>query len=113
MRNRLAQQEFENLPVRESIRASIWRGKNCFGDNTSFGEYNSGEVRQSVLERMLQSGIGENYDSWYSRCCSKFQGRDRIAFDLFVDYAFRKDGFRFGMHLKPDYVVVEGKIRKA
>lgn len=102
--------EYGKLPSKESMRKAIWRGPNCWGDLTSFGEYNSRSHRYEILERMLDKYIGKSFDEYYSVMCRKFKGYDRVRFEWFVDRNFKTaHGYRFS-YVK--YEVVNGLIMK-
>lgn len=104
---------YDKLPVRESMRAVIWRGPNAHGDDTSFGDWNSGRIRYRVLKRLIACNVGMKFDDWYSKYCRIFHGYDRKDFDRIVINEFGFDEFRFGSRIKPDYVIVEGVIVKS
>ena len=102
--------EYGKLPSKESMRKAIWRGQNCHGDNTSFGEYNSGTYDERILEKILDKHIGKSFDEYYSKMCKKFKGIDRYRFEQFLFWRF-ETCFIFGREYT-DYVVIDGLIVK-
>lgn len=102
--------DYCKLPSKESMRKAIWRGNNCWGDNTSFGDYNSGEHKYKLLQKLLDNYIGESFDEYYSKMCKRFKGYDRVRFDRFLFWAF-KNRYMFGGNYT-EYEVIDGLIVK-
>jgi hypothetical protein len=99
---------YDILPKRESMRMAIWRGPNCWGDNTSFGYCMSGEPTDRYLEKLLNRHIGKSFNEYYSKMCKKFQGKDRCALERFVYWKFKRLKI-YGINYY-DYAVIDGLI---
>jgi len=102
--------KYDELPSKESMRKAIWRGNNCFGDLTSFGDFNSRDFKYSLLTKLLDKHVGKSYDEYYSKMCKKFRGYDRHRFEIFLFWEFNNRYF-FGRDYTR-YTVVNGLIVK-
>jgi hypothetical protein len=105
----MANGDYELLPTAESMRKAIWRGNNCFGDNTSFGYYCSGRIKSEMMEKLLRSSVGKSFSDWYSKYTFGMTGIDRYELDRFLHY--KTDGYMFCRHT-PEYSIVEDIIIK-
>ena len=104
--------ELDEMPIRETMRAPIWRGDNGHGDDTSFAGCASGQPSYRVMKRILKTHIGKSFDRYYSRMCKLYSSeKDRDAFDTFIKYEFTAYGWG-GMALRSDYSIVNGIIVK-
>lgn len=109
-KRKIAEEEYEDLPERESIRRAIFRGPNCFGDNTSFGYYCSGRPKYKYFERLAENYVGKTFSEYYSAMCKIFKGVDRSELDNFVKWNFTPR-FRFGMFVGT-YLIEDDVIYK-
>lgn len=108
----MAKGKYDALPTAESMRKAIWRGNNAFGDNTSFGYYNSGAIRDSVLSRALESGLGKRFSTWYSKHVKKVSGIDRYRLDEFIRYKTNWHMYMF-RNRTPEYTIIDDVITKS
>lgn len=107
-RNAISTGDFDDLPIRESIRMPLWRGPNGFGDDTSFG-YNSGAVSHDYYEKLLKKYIGKTFEEYYSAMCMIFKGYDRYELNRFVFWEF-KASIAYGYSFRDKYEIVDGFI---
>ena len=104
-------EDFDDLPIRETIRGAVWRGNNGYGDNTSFGYCMSGVPTWKFIERLLSKHVGKSFDNYYSEMCELFKGKDRVELDSFIQWNFN-DRLICGFHVKADYSIKNCAIVK-
>lgn len=103
----MSREDLENLPLRESMRQAINRGPNCFGDNTSYGYYCSGQIKDRFVIMILNRHVGLTYAKFIGEVARRFSSRDRVWVNDCINSMFRS---LFGY--PADYVVVNGIIVK-
>lgn len=88
-RNAVANNDFEKLPMYESMLSYTHRGQNCFGDNLRRGGYASREIKSSVVRRIVESFVGKQYADLQTYIARNFVGRDRNNVEYYVDGLFK------------------------
>jgi hypothetical protein len=105
----MAIENYDALPIRESMRKAVYRGPNGFGDSTSFGNYYSGQVTWKYLDKLLRKYIGKEFAMYYQAMTILFPGeKDRMYLDWFIRITFHRIP-KYG-RTKWDFSVVDGKI---
>lgn len=100
------------LTMNENMRSYIWRGTNCFGDNTSFGECHAREIKYKIIRKIFNSFVGKSFDALMTYIASNFFGWDRSTVARFLYYEFGTDNYRFGHYVESTYSIVDGIIVK-
>lgn len=107
----MSSENYEMLPISESMRKAVFRGDNAHGDNTSFGCYSGGQITWKYFEKLLNKYVGKEFSVYYSAMTILFSNKkDRDNFDNFISHNFNKT-YRFG-YLMCSYEVVDGMITK-
>lgn len=99
--------DWEDFPVHESMRQAINRGPNCFGDNTSYGYYCSGQIKDQFITVLVEKHIGLTYTKLIGDISRRFSPRDKVWVNSCIDHMFHP---RFGY--PSDFVVIDGLIVK-
>ena len=104
----MVSENYDALPIRESMRKAVFRGDNAHGDNTSFG-YNGGGINWGYFDKLLRSYIGKEFAVYYQAMTIRFpKGRDRDDLNWFIKQRFNRN-YRFCTPMW-DYSIVDGKI---
>ena len=107
----LACENYEALPISESMRKAVYRGDNAHGDNCSFGVYHSGGISWRYFDKLLAKYVGKEFSVYYHAMTTLFpKGKDRNNFDWYLGFKFHKN-IRYGRPMW-DYEIVDGLIVK-
>ena len=74
----------EDQPIRERMRGPVWRGNNGHGDDTSFGNWNSGNIDDMILHRIVRRFNKQPYVKLVAWVAENLKDRDRAVMEDFL-----------------------------
>ena len=103
-------QDFDNMPMRESMRDTHKLGTIDFNENFSYRPDEELKKQYRVIDRKLKRSINQNYDNIYSWLCNKYKADPDFGYlkSYFLDQ-FEETAQTFNKSEKAKYCLDDKK----